>query len=135
MYKEGMSISAIADRLNRMGVLSPMEYRLFLGDSYKTLFKTHNAAQWSYPAVRRILTNEVYLGVLVQGKRGRPNYKVRKVQSKEEHEWVVIEDAHDSLISHADFMAVKEMLGRDRRSCADKDNLCHILSLVDHSVS
>lgn len=124
MYKEGMSISAIADRLNSMGVLSPMEYRLFLGDSYKTLFKTHSVAKWSYPAVRRILTNEVYLGVLVQGKRGRPNYKVRKVQPKKEHEWVVIEDTHDSLISHADFMAVKAMLGRDRRSCADKDNLC-----------
>lgn len=49
---------------------------------------------------------------------------MRKVQSKEEHEWVVIEDTHDSLISHADFMAVKAMLGRDRRSCADKDNIC-----------
>ena len=49
MYKEGMSISAIADRLNSMGVLSPMEYRLFLGDSYKTLFKNAQRGQVVIP--------------------------------------------------------------------------------------
>lgn len=123
MYKEGMSIGAIADRLNEMGVLSPMEYRQAQGSKYRSLFKTHEIAQWSYPAVRRILTNEVYIGVLAQGKSATPNYKVRKPQKKEESEWIRIEDAHEPIISHTDFMAVKAMLGRDRRSNGDRDCL------------
>ena len=39
-----------------------------------------------------LLTNEVYIGVLAQGKRGTPNYKVRVVKSKDESEWVKVEN-------------------------------------------
>lgn len=122
-YKEGYSIGAIADRLNETGVPSPMEYRLSQGSRYQTLFRTHDCAKWSYPAVHRILTNEVYIGALVQGKTGTPNYKVRKLRPREEAEWVRVEDSHEPLISHADFMAVRAMLGRDRRSLSDKESI------------
>lgn len=121
MYKDGMSIGRIADRLNSMGVLSPMEYKLSLGSKYESLFKSHEVAQWSYMAVRRILTGDTYIGVLVQGKRGTPNYKVRKLQNKDESEWIKVENAHEPLVSYSDFMAVKEMLGRDRRSTGDME--------------
>lgn len=36
-------------------------------------------AKWSARAVLRILENEVYLGIMTQGKRTTPNYKVRTV--------------------------------------------------------
>lgn len=120
LYKEGVSIGAIADRLNETGVPSPMEYRLSQGSRYQSLFKTHDRALWSYPAIHRILTNEVYLGVLVQGKTGTPNYKVKKLRPKEGSEWVRVEDSHEPLITHADFVAVKTMLERDRRALSDK---------------
>ena len=122
MYKDGLSIGRIADRLNSMGVLSPMEYKLSQGSKYETLFKSHEVALWSYMAVRRILTSETYIGVLVQGKRGTPNYKVRKIQDKDESEWVKVESAHEPLVSYSDFTAVKEMLGRDRRSASDEES-------------
>lgn len=123
MYKDGMSIGRIADRLNGMGVLSPMEYKLSQGSKYESLFKSHEVARWSYMAVRRILTGETYIGVLVQGKRGTPNYKVRKLQDKDESEWIKVENAHEPLVSYSDFMAVKDMLGRDRRSNNDMEAL------------
>ena len=119
MYKEGLSIGAIADRLNSLGVASPMEYRLSQGSGYSSPFKVGDTALWSYPAVRRILTDEVYIGVLVQGRRGTPNYKVKQARVKDEAEWIRTENTHEPLISHADFMAVRDMLSRDRRSCAD----------------
>lgn len=122
MYKDGLSIGTIANRLNDMGVLSPMEYKISQGSNFESLFKTHEAASWTYVAVRRILTNEAYIGVLVQGKCGTPNYKVRKLQPKDEAEWIKVEDTHEALISYSDFMAVKTMLGRDRRSAADAED-------------
>ena len=84
MYKDGFSIGRIAARLNQMGVLSPMEYKHSAGVKFDTVFKTGDTAKWTYKAVQRILTNEVYIGVLAQGKRGTPNYKVRVVQPKDE---------------------------------------------------
>ena len=56
-----------------------------------------------------------FIGVLAQGKRGTPNYKVRVVKSKDESEWVKVENAHEALVSYEDFMAVKVMMQRDIR--------------------
>ena len=115
MYKDGFSIGRIAKRLNQMGVLSPMEYKHSVGVKFDTVFKTGDTAKWTYKAVQRILTNEVYIGVLAQGKRGTPNYKVRVVKSKDESEWVKVENAHEALVSYEDFMAVKVMMQRDMK--------------------
>ncbi len=127
MYKDGFSIGRIADRLNQMGVLSPMEYKHAQGVKYDTVFKRGDTAQWTYNAVQRILTNEVYIGVLAQGKRGTPNYKVRVVQSKDESEWVKVENAHEALVSYEDFMAVKIMMKRDMR-CSPDQAEAHLFS-------
>jgi DNA invertase Pin-like site-specific DNA recombinase len=127
MYKDGFSIGRIADRLNQMGVLSPMEYKHSAGVKFDTVFKTGDIAKWTYKAVQRILTNEVYIGVLAQGKRGTPNYKVRVVQSKDEAEWVKVENAHEALVSYEDFMAVKTMMKRDMR-CSPDQNEAHLFS-------
>ena len=123
MYKDGMSICKIADRLNEVGVLSPMEYKLSEGVKYGTAFRTGAVAKWSYKAVKRILTNEVYLGVLIQGKRGTPNYKVHKEQMRDESEWIRVENTHEAIVPYDDFMAVKNMIGRDMRtSRINKEN-------------
>jgi len=115
-YKDGMSICQIADNLNDMGVLSPMEYKKSIGINYETPFKTGKPARWTYVTVKRILTNEVYLGILIQGKRGTANYKVHKVQKRDKSEWIRFDDAHESLVTYDDFMSVREMLCRDTRA-------------------
>ena len=119
MYKEGKGIGSIADQLNGLGVPSPMEHKNSMGIRYRTSFRTGKEAKWSYQAVRRILTNEVYIGVLAQGKRGTPNYKVREVQEKDRSEWVTVEGRHEPLVPYEDFAAVQEMLRRDTRSTGD----------------
>ena len=129
MYKDGFSIGRIAARLNQMGVLSPMEYKHSAGVKFDTVFKTGDTAKWTYKAVQRILTNEVYIGVLAQGKRGTPNYKVRVwCSAKDETEWVKGRgSAHEALVSYEDFMAVKTMMKRDMRCSPDQDE-AHLFS-------
>ena len=90
----GMSQNRIADKLNSQGVLCPMEYKLSMGVKVQTNFRVHKQAKWSAVSVTRILTNELYTGVLLQGKSSTPNYKVKKRFDKEQSEWIRIENAH-----------------------------------------
>ena len=119
LFKDGISVGKIADRLNQMAVLSPMEYKLSQGVKFETVFKTSDSSKWEYTTVKRILCNTVYLGTLTQGKRGTPNYKVKAMQNKDESEWVTVEDTHEPLVSLEDFLAIQEMLKRDMRSKDD----------------
>ena len=113
---EGLSPVKIAAKLNEMGVLAPSEYKKACGSKYKTSFKTHRKAEWSPVAVIRILTNETYCGVLVQGRRTTPNYKVKKVIYKDESEWTRIEGTHEAIIRSAEFNIVQRLMNEDCRS-------------------
>ena len=83
----GLSADAIAKKMNTLGILSPMEYKKSIGSRFQSSFKKGVQAKWSHNAIRRILKNEVYTGVLVQGKITTPNYKVKKRIEKEKDEW------------------------------------------------
>ena len=112
---EGVSPQDIADALNKLGVLSPMEYKRSLGMKFTTSFKTNAKATWSAGTVIRILKNPIYTGVLVQGKETTPSYKVHKRITKDESEWSVIEDSHEAIISKIDFDSVQKVLKCDTR--------------------
>jgi DNA invertase Pin-like site-specific DNA recombinase len=84
----GMSALGIAERLNENGILSPLEYKRYMGLRFSTKFKLNTSAKWQAKAVSRILTNEVYLGVLEQGKRLTPNYKIRQRVDVPKEQWV-----------------------------------------------
>lgn len=112
---EGVSPQDIADALNKLGVLSPMEYKRSLGMKFTTSFKTNTKALWSAGTVIRVLKNPIYTGVLVQGKETTPSYKVHKRVTKDESEWSVIEDSHEAIISKIDFDSVQKVLKCDTR--------------------
>ena len=118
---EGVSPQDIAEGLNKIGVLSPMEYKRSLGMKYTTTFKTNAKALWSASAVLRILKNPVYTGVLVQGKETTPSYKVHKRITKAESEWTVITDSHEAIISQIDFDSVQKVLKLDTRRSPDEE--------------
>lgn len=113
---EGLSTQKIADRLNERGTLPPMEHKKNSGSNYKTCFKTTGEAKWSAVAVARILTNEIYTGTLVQGRRTTPNYKVKRVIIKAESEWSRTEEAHEAIISMAEYNLVQVLMKRESRS-------------------
>ena len=91
MKLHGKSQDAIACELNSSGILPPAEYKASTGSNYQTCFKTKEKSEWTSVMVRRILTNEVYIGNLVQGKQTTPNHKVKKTIIKEKCEWIRIE--------------------------------------------
>lgn len=130
MKLSGMGQQAIADRLNKEGILSPMEYKKSIGSHFETSFKKKTQAGWSYNAVLRILQNEIYTGVLVQGKQTTPNYKVKTRVKKAQEEWARVENAHEAVVSKTDFMLVQELLKQDTRTAPEKEVLYPLAGLL-----
>ncbi len=111
----GMSEQYIAEKLNGCGILSPLEYKEYVGLNYTTSFKLNPQAKWSAISIKRILENEVYLGVLVQGKESTPNYKIQKKIHKPKEEWIRVPNHHAAIISRKDFETVQKLLTKDTR--------------------
>ena len=130
MKINGMSQYRIADVLNEQGILSPMEYKKYLGSRFESSFKVNPKALWTAKAVTRILTNEVYTGVLVQGKQTTPNHKVKVRQEVDKAEWIRVENAHESLIDHVLFEIVQNLTGRDTRTSPKETQVFPLSGLI-----
>lgn len=126
----GINQDAIARRLNEQGILSPLEYKRSKGLPYKTSFKTKSKAQWTPVAVRRILTNPVYVGTLVQGIRTRPNYKIKTVIVNEQDKWAIYENAHEAIINPRQFVLVQRLLELDTRTSPRENGLFPLAGLL-----
>ncbi len=114
---EGLSFNAIAKRLNDLYILPPKEYKQSKGLNYTCGFPSNAGSGWSCVAVKRILTNETYLGHLIQGKTEKINYKVKKSVEKPKEEWIRVENAHEAIISESDFQTAQRLLKTDGRIC------------------
>ena len=112
---EGLSQQGIANRLNEMGTLSPMEYKKSIGLNYASTFKINSKAMWSAVAVGRILSNEIYIGVMAQGKQSTPNHKVTKYFTKPKDDWIRAYDTHEPIVSKEDFELANNLLLKDLR--------------------
>ena len=118
---EGMSLGAIANKLNNLGILSPMEYKKSLGLKYSTGFEGTGMAKWAAVSVKRILINRVYIGYMEQGKQEKISYKIKKRVTKPEEEWIRVKNTHDAIISETDFDLVQELLRYDGRTSVNTD--------------
>jgi len=120
---EGLSGSAIAERLNTKGELSPMEYKRYCGLNFATTFKVNTKAKWSPCAVGRILSNPIYTGVLEQGKVTTPNHKLKNRISKAKEDWNVVDNAHEPIICKKVFDVVAELLASDTRAAPTENGV------------
>ena len=115
---EGMSAQAIAEQLNSENVLAPSEYKRLCGLNYHSGFKAGTHAKWQAIQVLRILKNEVYTGTMVQGRRQKINYKIKKIRNVEESGWIRVPNMHEAIIPQKLFDTVQEVLKLD--TCASK---------------
>lgn len=127
---EGMAVSAIAKRLNQLHVLSPSEYKRSLGLNYRGGFAGSSGSQWGSSSVKRILTDEVYRGHLLQGKTEKINYKVKKSIGKPREEWVRVENTHEAVISESDFETVQNLLKADGRISPESRSVSPFMGLL-----
>jgi len=112
LFLKGYSINQISKYLFDNGIPTPTMSR-----KIKKLSKHLN---WSATTIRTILTNELYTGDLVQNRRCRINYKIRKLIRNNRDDWIIIKNTHDKIISKKDFFNVQRLLKENK--CVRKNN-------------
>lgn len=127
MKLDGSSASEIATYLNSIGVPSPAEYKRAIGSNYATGFQSHQKATWCAKTVLRILSNETYIGTLIQGKRTTPNHKIRTTYVKDESLWARQENAHEAIIEPNLFYTIQSLLSQKTHK-PPKANIIYPLS-------
>lgn len=114
MKMQGCSLTDISEELNRRGILTPLRYKqVYLKQKLKTGFRLTEKPVWMPTMVRRILLDERYTGVLIQGKTTTPNHKVKVVIHKEEAEWIRYENAFEPVINRHQYEVVGNLMNMD----------------------
>lgn len=98
MYvNKGMSLSKIADELNKREILAPAIYLKI--PIYMKKESVNGKYLWLRTQIGKILKNEVYIGSVVGRKYQKISHKISKVRMTKEEEHIVIENMHEPIIN------------------------------------
>lgn len=109
-YLEGTSKRGIAEYLNELGIPSPAEYKRRQGLRYQSQGKPVPRGLWSSQTIGGILSNEVYIGNMVQGKYRIVSYKDHRQVQTPKSEWYVVPNTHEEIISREIFDEAQHLL-------------------------
>lgn len=128
MYLRGYGYGSIAKQLNDKNIPSPAIYKRQKGIKLN-IISTRDLSdiKWSSNAIKTILTNETYLGHLIQGKRTTVSYKNKKIIKKDKSEWIRRENVHEAIIDESTFNKVKVMM-KERTRVSNKTKQIHKFS-------
>ena len=121
----GHGKQAIAAMLNDEGVVNPTCYKAERGWTSNHPIK-NDFGLWNKTTVWRILRNEMYTGVMIQGRRKKVSYKSKDFVAIPKDEWIRVPGTHEAIIGRETFDAVQR--GLDLRSRTDGSGEAHLLS-------
>ena len=122
---EGHGRQNIAYLLNQQGIPNPTRYKAERGWTCNHPIK-NDFGLWNKVTVGRILTNEMYAGVMIQGRRRKVSYKSKIIIDTPEDQWYRVEGTHEAIIDRATFDAVQR--GLKLRTKTDGSGEAHLLS-------
>lgn len=109
----GASYGQIAEELNRQEIPSPARYHYLKGDSKA---QRSAGAVWKTSTIKNILSNELYLGHMVQGRRRSSFYEGKKQQRLPAEEWVIVRNTHAPLVTEKEFQKAQKLAeGQEKR--------------------
>ena len=114
LFSQGYGKTAIARILNDRGVPNPTEYKRLQGLRYKQP-ERRNSTLWKYSAIADMLSNEIYIGNMVQGKYGSISYKTKVNKPRPKDQWYRVENTHDPIIDHDLWNRVQKLLQQRAR--------------------
>ena len=109
MCLDGLSFYNIAKKLTNERVKTPAQYYNF---EWKNNYDL-KYGQWHSKTIRDILTNRMYIGDLVQNKRNKINYKVKKIIKNDPNNYIIVENTHDAIIDKELFYEVQKRIPKN----------------------
>lgn len=110
MCLDGLSFFKIARQLTNERVKTPAQYYNFEWKSNYHL----KYGQWHSKTIRDILTNRMYIGDMVQNKRRKVNYKVKKVIKNNQKDYIIVENTHEAIIDRKIFYEVQKKIPKNK---------------------
>ena len=114
LFAQGYGKTAIARMLNDRGVPNPTEYKRQKGLRYQSA-RNRNCTLWKYFSIADMLTNEAYIGNLVQGKYGSISYKSKVNKPNPKDKWIRVEGTHEPIIGHELWNRVQKLVQSKHR--------------------
>lgn len=118
-YRKGDGISQICNFLYEKKIPTPLYYRKLQGlpeSSLQGVDTTEKLFLWGKSTVRKILTNPVYTGAVVQGRETKLGVKSKKVIPLPKEQWIAVDHCHEAIIEKELFEQVQELLKLRRYS-------------------
>ena len=108
---DGIGPTEIANRLNKLHVVTPSGYK-------KTNYSSRliDRDNWNISTVKKILINRIYTGDLVQHTQTKVSYKSKKKITLDEKLWIVVENTHEPLVDKDTFDYVNNLRKRNTRN-------------------
>ena len=104
-YLEGYGTMQIADYLSEQKIPIPSDY-----NKKKRGTKSITYGLWAQSTVRFILSNEIYTGTVIQGKRKKLSFKSKKFIDVPEEDWVKVPNQHEAIVSVEDYERAKRII-------------------------
>ena len=104
-YLEGYGTMQIADYLSEQKISIPSDY-----NKKKRGTKSITYGLWAQSTVRFILSNEIYTGTVIQGKRKKLSFKSKKFIDVPEEDWIKVPNQHEAIVSVEDYERTKRII-------------------------
>lgn len=127
MFLAGNSILGITRYLNNAGIENPSTYKKNHGANGN---RASASTLWIDTTVRRILSNRMYVGDMVQKKYEVVSYKIHVGKPTNKNDWIIVKNTHEPIISREDFDRVQSLLERDTRVCKDGRKLSKFAGFI-----
>lgn len=146
LFLEGKGTYQIATLLTKEGIETPglqMKMTCVVNNI------TNTTDKWNHNTVRRILSNQIYIGNCVQNKNKKISYKSKKMIAIPEEEHTITKNHHKAIISIDKWELVQKMLKVHKNAkirdtdvmfkgllyCAHCNNKLSIRTKIDHNKS
>ena len=116
-YLEGYGTMQIADYLSEQKIPIPSDY-----NKKKRGTKSITYGLWAQSTVRFILSNEIYTGTVIQGKRKKLSFKSKKFIDVPEDDWVRVPNMHEAIVSVEDYERAKRIIESTKGSRVVENN-------------
>ena len=146
LFLEGKGTYQIAKLLTGEGI-EPPGLQMKMKNVVNNI--TNTTDKWNHNTVRRILSNQIYIGNCVQNKSKKISYKSKKMITIPEEEHTITKNHHKAIIPIDKWELVQKMLGVHKNEkirdtdvlfkgllyCAHCNNKLSIRTKVDHNKS
>lgn len=112
---DGLSIRQITFKLNELGIPNPTAYKKEIGLNYDNPHYCGNTL-WSSKKVSDILTDESYIGSIVQGKQKVVSYKIHEKVQNPKEKWSKVKNKHEPIIENNIFELAQKRKNQNRKS-------------------